>query len=303
MTVDCYTQIWESPSALGRCMPVVQSMKRKGATNLDASIARHLTAGEPVDCSFVLGFRSHYLGANVTNDLVASYAMTQPDRIVGFAGLDPTNPKEASIELRRSRNELGLQGVNVAPAAQDFHPCDSRAMLLYAEAAEFGMPVIFHTGPFLAPETKLEYAHPMLLDAIARDLPNLKIIVAHLGFPWVDETLTLLMKHPNVYAEISWIVRDQWQAYRSLLTAMRMGVIDKLLFGSGFPAASASLCIESLYGLNHLVQGTNLPAIPREQLRGIVERDVLGLLGIRDAQESPKAIPPNPAHEEEFETV
>lgn len=270
---------------------------------LDASISRHLVASEPVDCTFVLGFRSHYLGANVPNDDVAAYVSSHPDRVVGFAGVDPSNPKEASNELRRARNELGLQGINVAPAAQDFHPCDSRAMLLYAEAAEHGMPVLFHTGPFLAPETKLEYAHPMLLDAVARDLPNLKIVVAHLGFPWVDETLTLLMKHPNVYAEISWIVRDQWHAYRALLTAMHMGVIDKLLFGSGFPTASASLCIESLYGLNHLVQGTHLPAVPREQLRGIVERDTLNLLGIRREETPPSEVPKDQVSEEEFETV
>jgi hypothetical protein len=40
------------------------------------------------------------------------------------------------------------------------------------------------------------------------------------------------------------------------------------------------VCIEALYSINHLVHGTNLPAIPREELRSVVERDALRLLGI-----------------------
>ena len=58
------------------------------------------------------------------------------------------------------------------------------------------------------------------------------------------------------------------------------GVIDKLLFGSDFPYTNATECIEALYSINRIAQGTNLPVVPREALRGIVERDTLGLLGL-----------------------
>jgi uncharacterized protein len=57
-------------------------------------------------------------------------------------------------------------------------------------------------------------------------------------------------------------------------------VIDKLLFGSNFPFTDATDCIEQLYSINQIAQGTNLPVVPRESLRGIVERDALGLLGL-----------------------
>jgi predicted TIM-barrel fold metal-dependent hydrolase len=59
-------------------------------------------------------------------------------------------------------------------------------------------------------------------------------------------------------------------------------VIDKLLFGSDFPYTDAADCIEALYSINQIAQGTNLPLIPREALRGIVERDTLALLGLAD---------------------
>jgi len=80
-------------------------------------------------------------------------------------------------------------------------------------------------------------------------------------------------------------LHQPWQAYQALLSAHQYGVMDKLLFGSGFPAASASHCIEDLFSINHMVHGTNLPTIPRDQLRGIVQRNALALLGIEGAEE------------------
>jgi len=67
-------------------------------------------------------------------------------------------------------------------------------------------------------------------------------------------------------------------------------VMDKLLFGSDFPYRLPAECIEALYSINQLSHGTNLKTIPREQLRGIVERDTLSLLGI----EPPAAPGPKP---------
>ncbi len=308
MIVDCYTHTWESADQLGRCVPptcrtetpfsvlprVANQDSRQSVPGVDGStglhaagLARHQVASEPVDTTIVLGFRAHYLEAEISNDQVASYVSQDRDRLIGFAGIDPSHPKEAIGELRRARNELSMPGVAVAPAAQDFHPSNSQAMLVYAEAASLGMPILFHTGVYSTPATKLEYARPVLLDEVARELPDLKIIIAHMGYPWVNETVLLLAKHRSVFAETSWLLGDPWQAYQALLTAYQHGVMDKLLFGSGFPQAAASFCIEALYSINHLVHGTNLPTIPREQLRGIVERDTFSLLGIPGPRPQP----------------
>jgi predicted TIM-barrel fold metal-dependent hydrolase len=90
----------------------------------------------------------------------------------------------------------------------------------------------------------------------------------------------MLGKHQNVFADISGLLTRSWQAYNTLVNAYQYGVIEKLLFGSDFPYTTASDTIEALYSLNQMIQGTALPAVPREQLRGIVERDTVGLLGI-----------------------
>jgi predicted TIM-barrel fold metal-dependent hydrolase len=57
-------------------------------------------------------------------------------------------------------------------------------------------------------------------------------------------------------------------------------VADKLLFGSDYPFFSASEAIESMYRLNEVAQGTRMPVVPREVLRGIIERNALECLGI-----------------------
>ena len=65
-----------------------------------------------------------------------------------------------------------------------------------------------------------------------------------------------------------------------VVAAQEYGVMDKLLFGSGFPAGSAGESIETLLGFNKLLADTNLPTVPRDNIRSIIERDTLGLLGI-----------------------
>ncbi len=289
MIVDCFTHTWETPDQLGRCAATNGQRMVDGQRTTEADgagAARHWAAAQPVDKTVVLGFKSHFLGADIPNDQVAAYVSQHADRLIGFAGIDPSEPKGAREELRRARDQLSMRGLTIAPAAQGFHPSNSQAMVVYAEAAELRLPILFHTGIHLSAATKLEYARPVLLDEVARELPNLNIIIAHMGYPWVGETVLLLAKHENVYAEISGLLNEPWQAYQALLEAYQFGVTDKLLFGSGFPFASASHCIEELYSISHLVHGTNLPTIPREALRGIVERDTLSLLGIPHSVES-----------------
>jgi predicted TIM-barrel fold metal-dependent hydrolase len=232
-----------------------------------------------VDKSIVLGFKSRYLKSDIPNHFVAEYVRRAPDRLIGFAGIDPTDPR-ALDELALARDELRLKGVTLSPANQDFHPSDSRAMEIYAVCETTALPILFHPGAYFIEQSKMEYGRPYLLDEVARSFPKLKIIIGQLGQPWTEETIVLLGKHPNVYADVSGLLTRPWNAYNTLINAYQYGVMDKLLFGSDFPYTNAAECIETLYRLNQTVQGTNLPVVPREALRGIVERDTVALLGL-----------------------
>ncbi len=294
MIVDAYTHVWESPEQLGKsCEHLLSRLdrRRKAATGPDekpplklpsAATPHHLAACAPADRAIVVAFKSRFLEANIPNSYVAEYAKEHPEKMVAFASLDPSDPAEALEDLDEAHRVLGMKGVAIAPAAQDFHPASSNAYVVYERVCALGLPVLIHPGIYVAPQHKLEYAKPILLDEVARDFPDLRLVITHFGFPWVGETIVLLEKHPNLYAELSSLLVQSWQAYTALLTAHQYGVMDKLLFGSGFPFSTAAKGIEALYSINQICRGTALPTLPREQLRGIVERPTLSTLGIAD---------------------
>lgn len=291
MIVDVHTHVWQSPEQLGRVdlgelhrpriVRTVRSTLTKPPlrTVPSADADHHLASTTAVDRSVVLAFKSRYLKAEIPNQFVAEYVARYPDKLIGFAGIDPTE-RRAADELRHAREKLGLRGLVLSPANQDFHPTDTRAMAVYEAAESLGMPVLVHPGGQFTPESRLEFARPFLWDEVAREFPKLRLIIAQLGHPFLDETLCLLAKHPQVYADVSGLLARPWQTYQGLVACQQNSVIDKLLFGSDFPYAVASAAIAQLYQINYYAQGTNLPVVPRESIRGIIERDTLKLLGI-----------------------
>lgn len=291
MIVDVHTHVWQSPEQLGRVdlgelhrpriVRTVRSTLTKPPlrTVPSADADHHFASTAGVDKSVVLAFKSRYLKAEIPNTFVADYVARHPEKLIGFAGVDPTE-RRAADELRHAREKLGLRGLVLSPANQDFHPADTRAMAVYEAAESLGMPILVHPGGQFTPESRLEFARPFLWDEVAREFPKLRIIIAQLGHPFLDETLCLLAKHPQVYADVSGLLARPWQTYQALVACQQNSVIDKLLFGSDFPYAVASAAIAQLYQINFYAQGTNLPVVPRESIRGIIEREALKLLGI-----------------------
>jgi predicted TIM-barrel fold metal-dependent hydrolase len=282
MIIDCHTHIWESVEQLGRGTGLWNDNVRGGIAlgKRKANAEAHLAAAKPVDKTFVLAFKSHYLNAHVPNEYVARYVRRNPSKLIGFASVDPSRPQEAIDDLRKAHDELGMLGASIWPAAQDFHPACSAAMRVYTEAQRLRMPILFHQDVRASSASKMEFARPYLIDEVAREFPSLKIVITQFGHPWIEETIALLGKHENLFADISGIVQQPWQAYNALVLAYQAGVMDALLFGSNFPYSTAAESIEGLYSINQFCHGTNLPTIPREQLRRIVERESIKLLGI-----------------------
>jgi len=281
MIVDIHTHRWESPEQLG---PAWTKRLQRGADasmpwdRPDAGGAAHETATEPVTYAIIHGFVSQHLSANVDSAAVASYIARRPDKFIGFAGIDPM--KDGYLDELERAEQLGLRGVTISPAAQAFHPAHSRAMRLFERCEAKGMPVFVHPETHLGATTKMEFGLPYLLDEVARSFPNMKLVLAQVGHPWIDQALTLLGKHPNVYADLSDLVRRPWQLYNVLLLAHQQEVCSHLLFGSDYPFNTPQQAVVTIYSVNTLTQGTNLPSVPREQLRSIVERDALACLGL-----------------------
>jgi predicted TIM-barrel fold metal-dependent hydrolase len=288
MIVDVHTHVWQTPDQLGQADlgdPSAESARRGGRGRVVirrtplADPETHWQASLPADHAIVLGFKSRLLRAEVPNDYVATYVRRHPDKLIGFAGIDPTS-RRCQEDLARSAEELGLRGIVLSPGKQGFHPADTRAMEVYAEAERRQMPILFHSGGHLSEASRLEFARPALLDEVARAFPKLRIVISQMGHPFYEETSVLLAKHPRLYADVGGVTRRPWQAYNALIFAHEHGVMPKLLFASDFPYGNAADTIEALYSINHISQGSNLPTVPRGALREIIERDSLALLSL-----------------------
>lgn len=213
------------------------------------------------------------------NDEIAGIARRWPDKLIPFGSVNPNFP-DALDEFRRAVKELGMKGFKMSPIYQSFHPMDRAACRIYAQAQEWGIPLIFHTATGQAADIPLKYANPVLFDDVAYAFPRLKIVMAHMGHPWQKECTVMMRKHPNVYTELSGTFYRPWDFYQTMLTAMDWGQTHKILFGSDWPITTPRETMEGIRAANRFAQGGLLPKIPEEILDGIIYRDALALLEI-----------------------
>lgn len=247
----------------------------------DVETSEHFAAAETVEVCMVLATADG--PSEEVNKKLAAYVNKHKEKMVGFAVVEPSKDKVSVNNLRPITDKLGLKGVVLYCSACGFHPAHSKAMRFYESAQELGLPVFFHNaGRNLGPDAVLEYAQPYLLDEIARKFTALKIVIGSMGVPFVEQTLSMVKRHKNVYADLTIQPGNVWQTYNMVVAAHEYGVMDKLLFGSGFPSGNAGHCIETLLGFNMLLADTNLPTVPRGSIRNIIERNTLQLLGIRN---------------------
>jgi predicted TIM-barrel fold metal-dependent hydrolase len=255
---------------------------------LTNSVDDYLDAMGPVDVAFVFGIAPRPGDDTVqvlrnrgnVNDAAAALAARAPDKIIGFMSVHPDEP-DVIDEIERSAHDLGLRGMKLGPNYQGFDPVLANAFRVYGKAQELGLPIVFHQGTSPFPDAPLRYAHPMLMDEIAAEFRDLKIVMAHIAHPWHVDCVNIIRKHPNVYADVSGALIRPWQAYHAFMHAYEWGMLHKLLFGSDFPVTTPAETIDFLRGLNDYARKYHLPELPQDELEAIIERDSLELLGLR----------------------
>ncbi len=119
------------------------------------------------------------------------------------------------------------------------------------------------------------------MEDIALEYPKLKIVVAHMGHPWVEDAVVLIRKQPNVFADISALYYRPWQFYNALMLAQEYGCGHKLLIGFGLSLHhTPATPMAALRNVNHIIGNSGLPVIKESLTEGIIERDTLALLGL-----------------------
>jgi predicted TIM-barrel fold metal-dependent hydrolase len=101
-----------------------------------------------------------------------------------------------------------------------------------------------------------------------------------MGHPYEGETIAVVRKHPNVYADVSALHYRPFQLYHSLMLAQEYGVWDKLLFGTDFPVTNVDESLQGLRRLNQMLEGTALPRLNAEEIEKLIHRDAGSILGL-----------------------
>jgi predicted TIM-barrel fold metal-dependent hydrolase len=225
----------------------------------------------------VVGMRFPILKMDVPNAFVAEFVARHKNCARGFACVQPFE-EDAPKTLTHAIRGLGLHGLKISPVYGGFDPWGREAGELYKVCDALGVPLLWHQSAAYASGAWLEMANPILLDRICREFPRLKMIVAHLGQPWMAETVMLLRKHPHIYSDLSARFHRKYQLYQGLMLAHEYGVTKQLLFGSDYPVRTTAAALAEFRSLNDWEDGVRLPRFPEEAIEDIINNRPLNLI-------------------------
>lgn len=179
-----------------------------------------------------------------------AYIEGREDRLVGIAGVDPHKGMRAVRELEWAVRELGFKAVNLGPYEQKLRANDKKYYPIYTKCVELDIPVLLHTSINFSNELLLDFGNPMYIDEVAVDLPELKIVCVHGGWPWITQMVAVAWRHKNVYIEISGI-RPKYIAmpgtgYEPLLVYGNSILQNQVVWGSNWPQVTPEEGIEGV---------------------------------------------------------
>lgn len=270
-----------------------ESTMRSGqVVQLTNTVQDYLNAMKPVDKAFIFGIarRPWKTSESVLdergwpvdmnqNDIASEVAKSDPAKIVPGMSLHPLAP-DVNEEYDRCVGDLGCRVIKLGPNYQDFDPTGPEAFRLFARLEHDGIPIIFHTGTSPMTDAPLIYAHPLTLDRVAMAFPKLKMVLAHLSHPWQADSLSVVRKHPNVWADVSAQFYRPWSFWQGMRLFHEWGVTGKIFFGSDWPVTLPQDNIDELRNLEKFAKDHHLPVIPPDEIEGIINRDAAAVLGV-----------------------
>lgn len=173
-------------------------------------------------------------GSPSGNKGVAEMVRRFPDKFIGFAGMDPHKGMGAIDELRSMTLDHGMRGAATDPYLAHVPAHHDRYYPIYSTCCELDIPVVVTTGPAtLVPGAVMDDGRPCHIDRVARDFPDLKIVISHGGYPWVAEAIMVAHRNANVFMDLS--EYEEMPFSEAYIQAANTIIGDKLLFASAHP--------------------------------------------------------------------
>ncbi|HMF52504.1 MAG TPA: amidohydrolase family protein [Candidatus Saccharimonadales bacterium] len=192
-------------------------------------------------------------GARNTNDHVIDLAANYPKSFAGVLASLDTNAQDLNAVARYAEALVGnpkVVGFKFHPPDQGFYPSDKKYYGIWEVLQAGGKPVMFHIGfTVLGANTDggsgigLDYGRPIHLDTLAKDFPRMKILAAHPGWPWVEETIGVVTHKKNIFVDTSGYLAEQLPELFQKAIGTRLQ--DKALFGTDFPYVDLAKALAS----------------------------------------------------------
>lgn len=182
-----------------------------------------------------------------TNGWVAKEIEKYPDRLIGVANVGPitTRGKDALWELKYLVEERGFKACKVY-APDDCPLNDPQMWPLYETIQELKIALFVHTGVAYLQPGRSAYCHPMLLEQVCADFPDIPVVAYHMGYPYCRELIMLAMLNQNLYLSTSLL----WQLTRGDFLSTLFGEIigeaiayagaDRLVWGTDWSGSYVS---------------------------------------------------------------
>ena len=224
-----------------------------------------------IDKSVIVSFNitTAYGVCIVNNDDIAKFVSLYPDRFIGFACIDIPAP-DAMDQLEYAISSLELKGVKLVPPVQKFDISDTKYDPLWKKMIDLNIPVWTHGGHQVSTKGSIaKYGHPLLIDELAMRNEELTIIIGHMGIPWFWDTYSVVLRHQNVFVDIS--AHPDLYGYFPWDVFSKYGLEDKVLFGSDYP----------LTQWNQILPAVEALPISDSFKKKILSKNAIKLLNIR----------------------
>lgn len=180
------------------------------------------------------------------------------DNLGVVAGFTIDNHTDEDLKNYRKWIKDGLvKGLKIYAGYEHYYPYDPRYQKVYDTCIEFDIPVMIHTGDTFSEKAKLRYSRPLNLDDVAVDNPELKIVMCHLGNPWLQDAQEVLYKNKNVYADISGLVVGNFDHYFEKMMKEKVaelinyaGEPKYLMYGTDWPISTMDSYLNFVAKLN-----------------------------------------------------
>ena len=191
----------------------------------------------------------------VSNEEVRSLVDRYPDRLIGFASVDPKRPDAAEV-LEKAFTELRLSGLKLSPAMQYFMPNDPVMKPVYELCLKYNKPILFEAGMTWVKNSPSKYSNPLNFEETAIEYPDLRMCLGHFGWPWTRETAMLILKYPNLYADTALLYFDSPKQFFETTFNDQLGeywidrmLFDKVMFGSTYPRIEQKRMVKAVDAL------------------------------------------------------